>query len=160
MNLPSVPTDSLYKFLAIAGLFSLLLFIVAPQYLAHQTRINIITLAVDIEIAELEVGYNTKDIEAVEEAVKEEDEKSQKLDNEILSLHEKAKEKNRQNQRRIVELKSKSKLIDYYKQLILRLIIIGTFGSMISSFAMLYGFYRWYVKVQKPLDSQVSLLNE
>ena len=64
MNLPSIPTDNLYKFLALAGLLIALFAHIYPRWQADQLHLKIIEMQVDGEILETEMRWFTIAVDA------------------------------------------------------------------------------------------------
>ena len=57
MNIPNLPTDSLYKFIALSGLFILIFSVVYPLYQENELRQRSLALEGEIEVLKVDVDF-------------------------------------------------------------------------------------------------------
>lgn len=174
MNLPTLPTDNLYKFLALSGLVIALFSSIFPSMRISEIKQKSIEVETQIELLGIDTGYLETDIIDTlvskgnlspkdkehfrkylfnllkKNDVKEWDEESEP----ILSLKEQAPFRSRLNElrKKIAEVKGQRKkyiaLLNEVKSYHWMLLIGGLFGLVMSSL----GFWLWYLLVQKPND--------
>ncbi len=174
MNLPSLPTDNLYKFLALSGLAIVLFSLVFPIIQISEIRLKIIEIETQMEVLEMDTGNVENDlIEALvnkgnlspqekgqfrnylielfkKNAVKDWNEQSEP----ILRPEEQAPFRSRLNElrKKIAELKGQRRkfilLFSELRNYRWMLFIGGSLGIVMSSL----GFCLWYLIVQKPND--------
>jgi hypothetical protein len=61
MNLPSLPTDNLYKFLALSGLFIVLFSFIFPMKRIGELNLKSLELKTQVEMSRIEVDYLKRD---------------------------------------------------------------------------------------------------
>lgn len=156
MNIPSFPTDSLYKFISISGVFLLVSFLLAPEYSKY--KIDLHQLAIETEKAQVKlmVDFNSDDITRVEDAIAEA-KKEQKMPSEkYLKLYEETRKVNRKNRLLLAKLEGKLRLSDYYTSQFERVKSFQFYGILASFIYTLFGFVLWYSKVQRPMDLELN----
>ncbi|OHB54997.1 MAG: hypothetical protein A2173_02320 [Planctomycetes bacterium RBG_13_44_8b] len=94
MNPLEIPTDNLYKFVAISGIV-ILLFSFIPRYHAHKLQLKSISLKSDIKILELDKTRFKYKYSEVENKINETGNKTVKLEQEVDDIFVKVKEKAR-----------------------------------------------------------------
>ena len=80
MQIPNIPTDSLYKFLSLSGLAFFLFFIIYPEYLNRKLADSINENTTSIGIIELENEYLNEKTKDLKESVKKVKKDIQKYD--------------------------------------------------------------------------------
>lgn len=145
MIIPNLPTDNLYKFIALSGMSLILISI----YLYLSTFENIKN---ELSSIGYEMALLTLDIENKEYDLKENAENTitPEAHKELLNENREMRRKNGQHaiqvQRNCNRLQELQSLKGNVKLLLL-------FGLVMS----LTGFQQWYVKIQKPMDEKISL---
>ncbi len=157
MKIPSIPTDSLYKFIAMSGLFTFMGFIFIPEYMSYEIKIKEILLHGEINESTVDINENTKRIAILEEKVSLMKEYDDKLIIKYQSDLNLSKILNVRNQKILIKIDNKNMLIDFYKNKINNYKLVRIVGSILSFLMMILGFYFWYKRVQKPLDMQFSI---
>lgn len=164
MSMPNIPTDSLYKFIAITGLIILFFSIAAPFYIHHHARINMININGEIKLLKIDIDLSKQNIGELENKLKERKLKGHKKhsssfqkDVNIASLFDKTIKVNRTNKIRSAKISTKVKLIENYNELSGLITMLFFVGAPLSIIMIYSGFYFWYVRIQKPLDKKISL---
>jgi hypothetical protein len=178
-ELPQLPTDNLYKFMALSGM-AIILACLIPVYHLQKLRLDVIRLdgeadrliaeanwiSSDIEktqkhidelnrhIAALE-GLSTSDILGGSRVIKEKRDEASEVKAELMKLEPKLSELNELKRKQtltMMNINSRTK----EKAYLLSIIRIGFGASTIWFFAGLFltckGFHLWYKKLQVPQD--------
>jgi len=172
MNLPSLPTDNLYKFMAISGIVLFIFSVVFYQTSVRSIETQIITTEQDMSILELQAESLDIDVNALSDEVNTLEEtvskdKATKVDREIkdqiASRLVELNQKNDQQKSKLLEQEINSTKITYQTKLIklfideLRgyavLLAITIPGSLVMKG---YGFYCWYTRVQQYEDRKMK----
>ncbi len=141
MNLPILPTDNLYKFLALSGLALLVFIVVIPTNQINDIELKTIEVKTQISLLELEGSVLKRDVDVAGTKKKPTEEKVLKL----MDRHQ-------QFNAKLIQIQGqRERLAALSKQLgsALDLIWIGGFIGLVMTNV---GFYLWYVRVQKPAD--------
>jgi len=145
MNLPNLPTDNLYKFVALSGLVIFLLSVIYPQ-----------TEVWDIEIEILRLSGEGKEIDYLLNEI--EDDSDELVDIKLLTADEK-----KALVQNLVDLGLKSiKLETALDEINIRNERIGSLlikmyvGIALGSAMMCFGFLSWYHRVQKYQDEIIK----
>ncbi|EOK5698512.1 hypothetical protein ACM6U9_004468, partial [Vibrio parahaemolyticus] len=156
MNIPNFPTDSLYKFISISGVFLLVSFLLAPEYSKY--KIDLHQLAIETEEARLKllVDFNSDNIGLVEDAIAEAKKEQKMLSEKYLKLHEETRKVNRENRLLLAKLEGKVRLSDYYTSQFERVESFQFYGILVSFIYTVFGFVLWYLKVQRPMDLELK----
>jgi len=202
MDIIKIPTDNLYKFMAIFGGISFLFFFIMPQYLIYNIKIKDIKNKEERTILKNEMESLKKEVKKTFNAVNKKQTNVNKIKNDFkkmtievrdkiktnnLSKNEKEKilnklnkkEKNlfqirqelkidrKQNKKHltlvkkqyvtIVKMKTKLELKKYQYSVIQKLSWMSLIGTPVSYLIMIFGFFMWYIKVQKPLDKKAHV---
>lgn len=167
--LPNLPTDNLYKFIALSGLA---LFIFNIYYSNEQiTRINDRIYQEKLKVAEwsLNVDFLEEESNEIERIIDsylngKENKNDVILDKVIINitkdeLIERVNLLNSKRQQAKIESKKIMISLDYTKKLVIkaerqtkRLIIL----SFVSFFNIILGFSMWYMKLQRPMDNRIK----
>ncbi len=156
MQIPNFPTDSLYKFISLSGLFLLVGLLLGPEYAKY--KIDIHQLAIDTENAQarLRVDFNTDDIDKLESALAKAEKNQKNISEEDIKLLEKTSVVNRENRLLLAGLHGKLRLSMYYSLQLERVKKFQLYGILTSLIYTLLGFVLWYLKVQKPMDFELK----
>ena len=165
MNIPSIPTDNLYKFIALSGTILVLL----TGYIA-ETRVS------EVEDAILEANETLRIIKTKSDALKlnaenikttiknsisNQNGKYQKdstklqieyTSNEIKELLQKIQETDLVIQIEHSKSISKTKKVEQLHERSKMIVIRSFIAMFIGIFMACFGFFFWYIRVQKPLD--------
>jgi hypothetical protein len=141
MNLPSLPTDNLYKFLALSGLFIVLFSFIFPMNRIGELELKSLEINTQAEVLRIEIDYLKTDTTIWG--------KKAKLDPEETVL---IRKRTREAEIKAAELKGKMEQIEVLRKEVLfywKFLRITYFlGTAIS----LVGFCLWYILVQRPND--------
>lgn len=159
MEMPSIPTDNLCKFLSIAGL----VLFGAVTYIEWTMTVEIgeslLNLEEESAILDKELYYLEKDIDAIIDRL-ENDEKAENLSiedkTEIIAFHNTKQDKLRKLAIKKVKIRMSAKKIDY---LITQRDAISSRSNVIQIIGLIIaiiGFSFWYYKVQRPTDQFLS----
>lgn len=147
MNFPIIPTDNLYKFVALGGLALMIFSVTYPTNKALELQLNTITLRAEIEKLKVEVENLDKDVSRAEK--KKNDDLT---DAEIKSL---IKTLTEQKIKRI-DVEANINKVDAQKHWLIAYLLAAGIGVMLGSFATFKGFSLWYSRVQKPNDQKIA----
>ncbi|UTJ07479.1 hypothetical protein [Arcobacter roscoffensis] len=151
MNIPNIPTDNLYKFLSISSMLITIFFFVIPLYLKHEIDIKIIYLTGEMDLIEKKISITSNDLDILDKLAQTEDKQSLKY----IELEKEIKKNNLVNENSLNEIRVKSTLIAYYKKNLFYLAIISFIILFVSIPMTFIGFRLWYIKIQKPLDTEL-----
>lgn len=143
MNFPNLPTDSLYKFCALAGLIVTTLSIVLPNIALHNLTLELIKTNGEIKVLEAESQH-----------FKDAGNKDSLSPEEKTNLLEKSKEL----EIKLIQLKSKNDAENFLNEQTQHWRSIAFFGAFLGVILIATGFILWYRKVQKYQD--IILKNE
>ena len=160
MKIPDIPTDNLYKFTSIIGVISLLIFLLGPEYIKYNLKVEEIILSGEIEIASFEIEVNTEDIQTVVDMIDKAKKNKETLSDEIIDLHNKTIETNRSNRKINIRQATQVELNKYKKSQFEKWSKFQIIGVLISTVITLVGFALWYIKVQRPLDKMEHKKNK
>lgn len=176
-TVPKIPTDNLYKFMALTGIVLVLLSFI-PFYYAHKLKVKTIQLNSEIEILRQQREWLTKDVNDLEAASEKLIQRYDKYDEhagrkdasdhvseltgiktridkkaeEVLKEVSKVQELNRQRFVSEAQQRAKHKELNY----LLIIMRVGTFLSIFlfvgGSIFAYKGFLLWYSRLQIPLD--------
>ncbi|MBI3585128.1 MAG: hypothetical protein HY096_14420 [Nitrospinae bacterium] len=123
MNLPNLPTDNLYKFIALSGLLISILTIILPIKINYDIRLKDLTIKKELAILNIELNF-----------LKQNQTNKQQTLEELKDLRIK-----------LIQQESKNKELEKYDDTTIYFFIYGLMTSTI-------GFSLWYSKVQKYND--------
>ncbi len=157
MNLPNLPTDNLYKFLAITGLILILISVIYPEMETHEIDRMLKETKTELNILKREEEYLN-----LERRLLLEDNQAQTNTRSI----QKSEDINRRRlelERKLMEIEKKRiqmfGQIDQITLLINRLRLIfrfSTVGLILGIILTIAGFYFWYIKVQRYQDMMIK----
>ena len=166
MNIPNLPTDNLYKFLSLTGLFLMVSSFGYKEYRNHQHNIENSEIIVNKEILDykienkkrlLELSGKLSDIEIdiIESKKNYESKDNANLDIENLINIYKTTIKESDLEWYNIEagkLRMKSELADVSLERTQKLNWMLNLSMIIGLISMVSGFYLWYIKLQRYLD--------
>lgn len=139
MNLPNLPTDNLYKFIALAGLVVILLSIVLPNIALHNLRLELLKTNGELSVLQAEYDFLREEHNSVENHP---------------NLEEAAKHREKMKELRVRTLQLKSK--DESERFLHRQTIVwqsvAAIGLFVGAGMVTFGFKLWYERVQKYQD--------
>jgi len=150
MQIPSLPTDNLYKFLAIAGLVIIVLSVVGPWSRYEQLTPKTIEV-------ETQVSTHKREIVSVESAIMRTEEelkkaKTQKERELLLARAEELQKQKRQLQIMISEIAGKRTLLQHLQERVALYFVVGTYSLVFGVIVSIVGFVLWYRRVQRYQD--------
>jgi hypothetical protein len=140
MKFPEIPTDNLYKFMAISGI---ILFIAAFLPVVHSFKLKVESIRLNGEIETLQ-----KEIEWASSCINNSKKKKQSEDIEM------------QRKQVISQIQLNTKIQEHERLVRMQKaeIKFSWFALGLGSFLIVYGFKLWHEKLQKPRD--IILLNK
>lgn len=153
-DLLSLPTDSLYKFLAMSGLITLFLSVILPFYFGYKIRIRLIDLDKDASIGLLKQRHIGKKIDVLE--MKFERAKKDGGDDDLGE--ELAQVRGEQNEVDILiaEVSSEKVKMEYLSKLSQLLQWVQLAGVSLGIVMTACGFYLWDIRLQIYIDKAVA----
>ena len=147
MNIPNIPTDNLYKFISIFGLIIFLLSLIGPRLLIHSHRLQEFEMNESILILEERLKQISKEVNSLDG-----------VDSKKVELSEIIELRKRNNELGVINIKNSiaHKKLAYFAQQIRNLVYMSYFGLIVGFFMSGFGFYFWYVKLQKPSELNES----
>ena len=173
MDISTLPTDNLYKFLAISGLLILTFSYVAPEYIlfqleirksdaiASQQKIIIEGEAIELELERLSINRKIEEklsnIKA-KEASKIEGEFAEQL--KILQSAQSSLLNQNQNvvewRKKVRDQEAQIGQINIISELILKYSLHATIGRLLGLLITIFGFSMWYYKTQCHIDANIT----
>ena len=155
MNLPLLPTDNLYKFMSLAGAVIIILSVIYPIIQIEELQHRIVSLNGEEKILDQEIEFIKHDVKFLEKNINIlEKKKNQKIGelNELLRKSTELSRKTNEQQIKNIELFYKKQDIELTSKYISQNRILGFIGTGFGSFLAFFGFYLWYVRIQKLQD--------
>jgi hypothetical protein len=141
MELPMLPTDNLYKFLALSGLVMLVLSFTFPRNMVDELELKAVESETNINLLAFDVSVLKDDVDAAEKKPKLAEDGIQKLS-----------ERQRQLEVKTLQVGGeRAKLNVLVKQLRFAM-SLSIIGSVLGFVLADIGFWLWYMRVQKPAD--------
>ena len=152
-----IPTDNLYKFLAISGLCLIIVGSTFPFRYAYETYKQVHQLSGEIGVMELEMKYleeQTGSLEGKQDSLNPSTpaEHSPEINKENISLKGLSKEL----QIKILQLKNKNDLFLLQSKLARMFVFMGGLSTGTGFCLAFVGFYFWYHRLQKYQDKIVE----
>ena len=141
MNLPALPTDNLYKFLALSGLVLFVISFVFPRSLVDELELKTVETQTEVNLLVREVSALNKDVDVAAAKPNLSDEALEKLSERRDQLNEKAIRLEGQKERQKTLLKQLRYAVD-----------LSLFGSILGYLIAHVGFWLWYTRVQRLAD--------
>jgi len=147
MNIPSIPTDNLYKFLALSGLLIFAISLLYPQHKKIELSLKRNDISVDEKKLQHKINALVKHLEKLNKnKIRLQDVEIEKLDGQVELLSDRQDEiEGKKAAQKILEEE-----LSYYSYFKFYGICIGLFVSIV-------GFGCWYVFVQRPNDIKSKL---
>ena len=145
MNYPSIPTDNLYKFIALSGLAITLLSITYP-----------VSKVLELELAVVEAKSEKEKISIEDVEIKREIERLEKEKNPSSQTVILLRERMVQQRIKAVEFSKILRIIEIQLEWVQEYSYAAIVGLIIGPWIAIFGFIRWYIKIQRPLDEQIS----
>jgi len=141
MNLPTLPTDNLYKFLALSGLAIAIFSLVFPMIRISEIKMKLVEAETQSNVLNVEIEELKEDTDRWAKKTSLSPEETASLRKRLIELRIKGV----QIRGRFEQIKSLNKDLDYS----MILIWVGLPLGMLISYL---GFLLWYFRVQKPND--------
>ncbi|MFH1315373.1 MAG: hypothetical protein ABIH67_03175 [Candidatus Uhrbacteria bacterium] len=145
MNIPNLPTDNLYKFIALVGVVVLLAASYFPIIKARELRLAMIEIEGKIKSLEIEVQY----LQDINKKLEPNESTGDRNKEELLDKAYKLKMKNE-------ELRTNSKKVEVIGIDYECIRKIQTYGMIFGFILSAFGFFLWYFKIQKYQDKQLK----
>jgi hypothetical protein len=145
MSIPSLPTDNLYKFMALAGLVMIALSTYYPMQRISDLELKQVSTNTGIGLAQLEADEISKEVSRLEKKKTPDHAAVHSLDFRQL-----------QSQQTVVRLHGLMETQQVLLAQLRRMLILGGIGLIVGTVLSWYGFRLWYERVQRPLDSAVA----
>lgn len=143
MILPTLPTDNLYKFIALSGLVILLFSVVYPYKLVTDLELKAVEAGTQVKLLELESAAIEREIYVMEK------EKEPARDEvEALRL------RHEQNKINSIKIEGEQERLSVLLKQLRTAFNSLMFGVLFGCVLAYIGFYLWYVRVQRPLDKE------
>lgn len=146
MNLPipTLPTDNLYKFMALSGLAILIISTVFPMMRISEIKLKLVELETQTEI----IGIETQKLK------EEVSEKAEQIEKWMLRLKDLEADRKRMIKLQIktVELVGQRKLVEVLLEDLRSYLIFIMVGGALGGLLCSSGFGLWYGLVQRPSD--------
>lgn len=141
MNIPTFPTDNLYKFLAISGIGIILTSVLYAQTFVYKLQDQVIELDGAFNELDYESTLLEKQISVLESAAEpsESDFRSAQAANKKLHLKK-------------IQIKTKFELLKAKRTQADELLRNSYIGSLVGLLMSFFGFSSWYLKVQRYQD--------
>ncbi len=141
MYIPAIPTDNLYKFVALSGIALVLVSLIYPEQAIRDLEVRIIDSETQTRVLLAQADRLEKDLDILEKTPDFEDQKLELI-----------KQKN--DEIRINSLKStgENQKIALYTAHVEKVDNYATFLLWIGCAMSILGFFFWYKRVQKPAD--------
>jgi hypothetical protein len=141
MNLPSLPTDNLYKFMALCGLFLVVFGLVFPSTRIDELNLKAIEINTQAEVLRIEIDDLEYDTDLWAKKVTLNPEETDLLRKRTREIKIRTAEiTGRMEQHNILRI-----TIEHYWRVLKVTIWVGFILSLV-------GFYCWYFLVQRPND--------
>lgn len=161
MNIPDLPTDNLYKFIALAGLILLLFSSIYYQVFSRDVLLKNIDLRAEMSRMEKEVEFLREDTDSLKEdkqAIKQDNSVSQEEQNNVGKNIEGLNQRTREAILKTIELERIGKGVLIYNDQIALLRWSSIIGAITGILLLIIGFYLWYTRIQIYQDK--ILVNE
>lgn len=154
MILPTIPTDNLYKFMALSGLTLLILSVAAPEFLKYKLRVDEYHASTDRKILDIDIENNYERIEKIKVKMDIVQQKQSGIASpeEVEDLLNKAFKANTENRKLEVKYEEYSRLIEYKKGIYEMLKTYQYVGAFFGVALGFLGFIFWYLRVQRKSD--------
>jgi hypothetical protein len=143
MNLPSLPTDNLYKFMALAGLAAFFFSVVYPTWQTRELKVKQLEQDAERAVLQIEHAHLVAELYDASGKVKPD-----------------AQPDGLATKRRFRDLEIKAAQLEGKKQVLIRLAAEANlfslafwYGIVAGLIVTIWGFALWYRRVQKPQDA-------
>jgi hypothetical protein len=141
MNLPTLPTENIYKFMALSGLALLIFSFTFPSRLADELELKAVEVTVEGKLISMEVSELQGEVESAKSNPNLSIEDKISFTHKLTQLNTKLIQFSGNNLRLSVLHKQASHALN--------LSLSGFFFGLITAF---FGFIFWYIRIQKPAD--------
>jgi hypothetical protein len=141
INLPTLPTDNLYKFLALSGLAIAILSLVLPVIRISEIRIKLVEVKTQSNLLNIKIEELSKDTDRLAKKTALSPEETESLRNRLI-----------EHKIKVVELSGRFEQINSLNRDLDYLMILFWGGLPLGAGISVLGFMAWYFLVQKPND--------
>jgi len=164
-QIPSPPTDNLYKFISISGTLLLIISFTFVTFFELRLNQKIADNTGDIAVTKNKLEYVTHLIKQIESDIADLGGENSTIEDmqEYIGELSKDSSAHQSSLREIIDLNQKSMKKNITNQWLAedlkRLIFLKKLGMIAGSFLMVCGFSLWYFQVQRHLDVQLRKKN-
>lgn len=152
-NLPDLPTDSLYKFLALLGMVLFLARVIVPKILVNRLRDYVNELMIEVAPVKAEIGYLEGEIDDVKnQGAPDSEEGFEILRGRMTGMKAKVQELGVKSA--IVD--AKIRIAEERRREMVWLYVVMVAGGLSGGLLMASGFRLWYDRLQKYQDMIVA----
>ncbi|MFZ2937224.1 MAG: hypothetical protein WA066_00775 [Candidatus Omnitrophota bacterium] len=157
MELPNyIPTDNLYKFIAIFGLIILGFSIAFPLKVSNELSLKIMEYSGRVKILDQEIELLRDDVNVLEPEVLQKKRFSKNGKEKYHTLHQEQKRRLRNIMFKKQEIDNQREVIEYLNKNFKLYKIIAKMGMFWSTGLMILGFGSWYWRLQIYQDKIVK----
>ncbi len=146
MRFPNLPTDNLYKFMALSGLILFVFSFFVPFWLMHNIKLKTLEIKEELDLLDIEEKYLKEIHEDIEALPSNKRRKAIKLNEERFKDYSK---KLMQTRRKVETMK----YLDSMRRDIRILALVGISLGVIFTYC---GFFLWYKRLQKYQDQIIK----
>lgn len=153
MELPSIPSDNLYKFAALAGLALIAFSLTYLSSKSYELQIAEIETNAQIERIKIDLQHLKKNMDDLKKDISEMTENRMQATEKKLSTTYTQLIEYGHKEVDVIALQNKTELQKIWFK---KYLDAGFYVFMLGSFATVYGFGFWYIRVQKPQDKKLK----
>ena len=150
MQIPNLPTDNLYKFMALLGLILIILSTVFPIWTIHYIGLKQIQSQTELDLFDIEEVYLRREQQEIRETLEA------LPPNKRIGARRLTDEKARDHSIKFGQTKGKWEEIKYLNSWRKDLKVFIFTGMFIGSILTVYGFSLWYKRLQKYQDQVIK----
>ncbi|HLG35875.1 MAG TPA: ATP-dependent Clp protease proteolytic subunit [Bacteroidia bacterium] len=159
MTIPNLPTDNLYKFIALSGLALMIVFVLYPIKRWSEANIEMAKIRGDTVMIFRKawlINNERTELSKMETKLNDELKTNRLLLEEVLKAKNSLKEKDYDFKISAAEVQAKLLLLDEQDRQKDIMLNISIAGGLVGIALAIIGFILWYVRVQKPIDQQLK----
>lgn len=145
MEVPNLPTDNLYKFMAIAGVVLVVFGLSFPLRIAGKLQLQLIEARTEVDLSRVRADRLSERVERWKAMPEQTPEQAEKFRDDLQLLREKS----------VQDVGLVSKVGAIFSQLIF-LIVAGSASTLYGYILARRGFKLWYERVQRPNDLRLA----
>ena len=150
MQIPNLPTDNLYKFMALSGLILIILSAVFPLWLLHNIGLEHIEIKKELDLLDIEERYLREEQEEAREGLKA------LPPNKKIEARRSIDEKAKDYSKKLMQTKGNFEKMKYLVSEAKKLKIFSCIGAGVGAIVTYCGFLLWYRRLQKYQDQIIK----